>query len=133
MICNGVELNAKSIEHIVIETDLATNWKNDVPVLSTPVLLWLGEVAAMKVLEGAVPIENISVGVSHNVKHLAPTPVGFKLVITATPIEVSGRIISFEVKAHDGIEIVLSGVHQRAIIDKKTFLDKLQSKVEAVL
>jgi len=130
MMYNESEIHAKSISHIVAEKDLATHWNNDIPVLSTPVLLWLGEIAAMEALDECLSAEFMSVGVSHDMRHLAPTPLGFRLIITAEPIDIAGRIITFSVSGHDGTDIVLSGTHQRAIIDRKAFLEKISLKSE---
>ena len=37
-----------SLTYKVSAGDLATAWRNDVPVLATPLLLWLSELAAMR-------------------------------------------------------------------------------------
>ena len=39
-----------TITHVVKEADTAANWGNELPVLATPVLLWLSEIAAMEVI-----------------------------------------------------------------------------------
>ncbi len=117
-----------TIEHIVCAKDLATAWKNDVPVLATPTLLWLAELAAMKAIEGTVPDGAMTVGVSHTMKHLAPTPIGFKVMIEAKVTGITRQLVTFDITAHDGNELVLVGTHERAVIDRDRFLARVEKK-----
>jgi predicted thioesterase len=63
-----------------------------------------------------------------DVRHLAPTPVGMKVVITAELLDVDGRRLTFEVQAHDAEEIVGEGIHQRYIIDVEKFAQGVSDK-----
>ena len=57
--------------HTVMPTDLATHWKNQLPVLATPILLWLAELATIKAVEGALAPDSMTVGIGHHNRHLA--------------------------------------------------------------
>ncbi|SPJ41438.1 hypothetical protein CHUV2995_02252 [Corynebacterium diphtheriae subsp. lausannense] len=59
-----------TIEYSVEEKDLATNWRNDLPVVSTPVLVWLCEIAAMDELSHSLGVDIFTVGFSHECKHV---------------------------------------------------------------
>mgnify|MGYP003602478696 CR=1 FL=1 len=117
------------IVHTVIPSDLATYWKNDVPVLATPILLWLTELAAIKALDSVTTRSYMTLGTAHNSRHLAPTPVGFILHIRATVISVKAKRITFNVEATDGTDIVLEGTHTRALVDRKIFETRITKKV----
>jgi len=60
-------------EHRVSADDTAQHWGNDLPVLATPVLLWLGEVTAMRALADYLNDGEMTVGLAHDSAHLAPT------------------------------------------------------------
>ncbi|NMH68981.1 hypothetical protein HF072_09290 [Bacillus sp. RO3] len=116
------------ITHIVEETDLATNWQNDVPVLATPILLWLSEIACMKAVEQELSSDMMTVGYSHHSRHVAASILGEKVKITATLNRVENKKLFFNVVAHDTNGEVFKGEHERIIIDKNKFLEKLSDK-----
>lgn len=117
-------------EHVVRAGDCATHWENDLPVLATPVLLWLAEVTCMKVIEGALEPSEMTVGFKHdNAQHVAATPEGWTVTVTAEVTEVDGRMLTFAVRAHDGVEVVYRGTHVRAVIDREKFLRRFEEKV----
>jgi fluoroacetyl-CoA thioesterase len=108
-------------DHVVTEEDSAARWGNELEVLATPVLLWLAETTAMKALDGAVPDTEMTVGFAHDVRHLAPTPIGDTVRITARLVEIDGRKLIFEVSAADSSATVLAGRHTRAIVNRVAF------------
>jgi len=114
------------LTHKVTERNLVTNWSNDVPVLATPILLWLSERAYIQAIE--LERTEISVGVGHNAEHLAPTPLDFTVTIQATE-EVRGNRLIFDVEGHDGRDLILKGVHVHQVVDKNRFMVKVRHKV----
>jgi fluoroacetyl-CoA thioesterase len=108
-------------DHVVTEEDSAARWGNELEVLATPVLLWLAETTAMKALDGAVSDAEMTVGFAHDVRHLAPTPIGDTVRITARLVEIDGRKLIFEVSAADSSATVLAGRHTRAIVNRVAF------------
>lgn len=117
------------LTHKVTERDLATNWSNDVQVLATPVLLWLSELACMQAIEDELDDNTMSVGVGHNSKHLAPTPVHWTITIQAMLQEVRGHHLVFAVKGRDDRDVILQGTHVRRLVDQTLFMTKVNSKV----
>lgn len=116
------------LTHKVTERDLATNWSNDVPVLATPVLLWLSELACMQAIKDELEKTEISVGVGHNAEHLAPTPLDVTVTIQATLEEARGNRLVFAVEGRDSLDLILKGTHTRQIVDSKRFHAKLKNK-----
>lgn len=116
------------VVHTVTSEDLATNWRNDVPVLATPILLWLAELACMRAIEGRVPEGYMTVGSQHACGHLSPTPVGFVMTVTAVVIAVNRNTIEFEVSADDGVDQILSGKHIRGLVQRERFVYKVAEK-----
>jgi fluoroacetyl-CoA thioesterase len=67
-----------------------------------------------------------TVGTHIDVSHAAATPPGLEVTATVELVEVNGRRLVFTVEAHDGIELISRGRHERFIIDK----DKFDAKVD---
>ncbi len=120
--CKGV------LVHEVQEADLATNWRNDVPVLATPVLLWLGELAAMRAIDGTLEPGMMTLGYGHDMRHLAPTPKGWRVTLEAELVSIKDKILTFRIEGRDGEGIIASGTHTRAIVGKARFLDRFEAK-----
>jgi fluoroacetyl-CoA thioesterase len=70
-----------------------------------------------------------SVGTHINVSHEAPTPPGLKVTATVELVAVEGRKLSFSVSAHDGLDLIAQGTHQRFVINKEKFDQKLREKL----
>ncbi len=92
-----------------------------VDVLATPELIRLMEMAAVAALADHLPPEFTSVGVAVDIQHLAPTPVGLSVEVRATLTEVQGRRLTFQVAAHDDVEEVAQGTHERVLVEVEGF------------
>jgi fluoroacetyl-CoA thioesterase len=119
-----------SLNYNVGERDLATAWRNDVPVLATPILLWLAELACMRAIADTLPEGDMTVGLSHDSAHLAPTPEGWSVQVSASLTQIDGRKLVFAVEASDGRDTVLKGTHIRAIVNRERFVRNLAAKAE---
>jgi fluoroacetyl-CoA thioesterase len=69
-----------------------------------------------------------SLGTHINVSHEAATPPGMAVTATVELTAVEGRRLTFAVSAHDGVDLIARGTHERFVIDRARFDDKLQSK-----
>lgn len=70
-----------------------------------------------------------TVGTHIDVSHIAATPIGFEVTAKVKLIEVDGRRLVFEVEAHDGIDLISKGKHERYIINKDKFILKMKEKI----
>jgi predicted thioesterase len=108
-----------------------------VRVLATPQMILLMEQASVAAVDHLLPEGQCTVGAHLDVRHLAPTPVGFEVRATAELGEVEGRRLTFRVEAYEGPfdneqesgSLVGEGVHQRAIIDVQRFSERVAQKV----
>ncbi len=117
----GVE---EIVEGPVTENMTATKVRSgDVPVLATPMVLALVEGAAVRALEGKLPPGTTTVGVSVNLTHAAPTPVGETVEIRVRVDAVEERRVHFSFHVSDAQGAVAFGVHQRVLIDRDHFLE----------
>ncbi|GAB1232355.1 thioesterase family protein [Ferrigenium sp. UT4] len=69
-----------------------------------------------------------SLGTHINVSHEAATPPGLEVTATVEVTAVEGRRLTFAVSAHDGVDTIARGTHERFVIDRTRFENKLQSK-----
>ena len=63
-----------------------------------------------------------------NISHVAATPAGFEVLTKVKLIEADGKSLVFEVEAHDGIDIISRGTHERFVIKKSRFDEKIKQK-----
>jgi fluoroacetyl-CoA thioesterase len=45
-------------------------------------------------------------------------------------LEVNGRRLIFQVEAHDGVDLISSGLHERVIVNKEKFQAKVREKTK---
>jgi fluoroacetyl-CoA thioesterase len=69
-----------------------------------------------------------TVGTHIDVSHTAATPPGFEVTATVKLVEVDRRRLVFEIEAHDGVDTIARGRHERFVIDKSKFDAKLSQK-----
>ena len=121
-------LTGKS-EMVVKEEDLVSRLGNvAVDVLSTPRLVQLLEEAAIKAIQEFVPPDQLSLGTQVKIKHLSPTPLGKKVTAHALLKEVDKNRLFFLVEAYDEMEKVAEGEHERILVSKERFLQRVERK-----
>ena len=120
------------VELVVKPEDTATSAGNPgVDVLSTPRLLQLLEETAMAAIQAGLAPGTGSVGTRVEMRHLAATPLGMRVRARAVLREVDGRRLVFDVEAHDEVEKVAEGVHERFQIQQERFLQRVREKAKA--
>lgn len=99
-------------------------------VFATGFMVGLLEWACVEALEPHLdrPLEQ-TLGTHVDVSHLAATPPGFEVVVRVRLVEVDGRRLLFEVEAHDGVDPITKGTHERAVIDRGRFNERLEKKL----
>lgn len=73
------------------------------------------------------PVEQ-TVGTHIDISHSAATPPGLTVTATVELIEVDGRRLIFAVEAHDGVETISRGRHERFVIDRAKFYARVAGK-----
>ncbi len=72
--------------------------------------------------------EEQTVGTHIDVSHEAATPPGLEVTATVELIQVEGRRLVFTVEAHDGVDLISKGRHERFVINKKKFDARVAKK-----
>ena len=103
------------------------------PVFGTPFMAAMMENAALTALQNFLEEDQGSVGTHLDIHHDAPTPIGMKVWAEAeiTGVSENGKMVDFKVAAWDERGPVGGGVHTRAVINSRRFLDKCNKKLEA--
>ncbi len=118
-------MDSASVTHVVTDADTARALgSGDLAVLGTPrVLAWCEE-ATCAALE--LDATRTSVGTRVDIEHLAASPVGAEVTATANVIHTDGRLVRFQVAAHDSAGMLLAtGEIRRVIVDRERFLARI--------
>ncbi len=100
-------------------------------VLATPVMINLMEAAALDAAEHLMPKGHQSLGIHVDISHVAATPVGMKVRATAEVTAVEGNRIRFRVEAHDEVEMIGEGTHERVVVNVARFDTRVRKKAES--
>ena len=120
-----------TIETTVTEKDTAKAFgSGTLPVLATPRMLALMEEASYKCVAEMLDEGSSTVGTLLDVKHLASTPVGMKVMVESTLVEADGRRLVFDVKAYDESGLIGEGKHERFVVFSEKFVAKTYSKLK---
>jgi len=115
---------------VVSPEHLANRFKDAMlpAVLATPVMIMAMENAALEALKPYFEAGETAVGTRVDIAHLAPTPVGRRVVAHAEVIGTHDRQVEFHVSAMDGAEVIGRGTHARVVIDVVRFAERLAAK-----
>jgi fluoroacetyl-CoA thioesterase len=70
-----------------------------------------------------------TVGIDINVNHTAATPPSLTVTVQGRLTKVEGRKLSFSLEAHDGVDKISQGTHDRFVIDAAKFNAKVAAKL----
>ena len=98
-------------------------------VLATGYLVGLVEWACIEALRPHLdwPAEQ-SLGTHVNLSHLAATPPGLTVTVDVRLDKVESRKLTFSISAHDGVDKITEGTHERHVIDAARFTAKVAGK-----
>jgi fluoroacetyl-CoA thioesterase len=98
-------------------------------VLATGFMVGLLEWACIQAIEAHLdwPAEQ-TLGTHIDVSHSAATPPGFEVTVKVRVTEVQGKRLKFEVEAHDGVDQIAKGKHERYDVDRARFEELVRQK-----
>jgi predicted thioesterase len=119
------------------ELDIPTDMKHAVEfagdgmpaVVSTPHIVGFLERTARETIAACLEADERSVGIELDIRHLAPTPVGQTIHCTARVISVEGSKVQFQIEARDAHEVIVRGLHKRAVIRTESFTRRVKEKL----
>lgn len=122
--------STKTVPHLYPESEMFQQMPE---VLATGFMVGLMEWACIEALRPHLdwPSEQ-SLGVYVNFSHLAATPPGLTVTVDVKLDRVEGRKLLFSLTAHDGVDKIAEGKHERVVIDAARFNAKVAEKSRAV-
>jgi fluoroacetyl-CoA thioesterase len=97
-------------------------------VFATGYMVGLMEWAAVELLKPHLDEGEGSLGTHVDVSHTAATPAGFTVTVDAEVTAVEGKRVWFNIKAHDGVDDIGKGRHERAIVTWQKFNARVAEK-----
>lgn len=114
---------------VVDEIMAASNDVEGVPhVFGTPSLVALIEEMAHKFLKSEFKKGQTSVGMTLELEHTSPTPIGMEVMCEVMLVSREGIFADFEIRACDESGTICSCRHRRAIVNKEKIEDTAQKK-----
>ncbi len=115
---------------LVTPAHLANQFKDAAlpKVFATPMMVTAMENAALNAVRDYLDPGESAVGTLVNVRHLAATPAGHRVIAEAEVTKVDGRRIEFKVSARDEIEEIGNGTHERMVVDMARIDKRLSAK-----
>jgi predicted thioesterase len=98
------------------------------PVLSTPAMIGMMEVAAAKAVQPELVPGAITVGTRIEVDHLKAVSSGARVIATAQLVEYRGRFLVFDVEARAEEHVLGRGKVFRAIVEPKSFSNRADAR-----
>ena len=99
-----------------------------VTVLATPALIACMENACMRLVQPAFGEGITTVGTRVEVAHLAPTPEGARIQVTATLLATDGRRFTYRVEASDESGKIGEGSMERQSVRLSSFGEKAEAR-----
>jgi fluoroacetyl-CoA thioesterase len=99
-------------------------------VFATGYMVGLIEWACIKCINPHLewPVEQ-TVGTDVRLTHSAATPPGLTVTVKVTLENVEGRKLTFSASAHDGVDLISEGTHERFVIDAERFNKRASEKL----
>ncbi len=118
----------KTVPHLYQE---APEFQAMPEVFATGFMVGLMEWTCIQLLAPYLDAGEGSLGTHIDVSHMAATPAGLNVTVDAECTAVRGRRASFRVRAHDGVDMIGEGRHERAIVVWDRFNAKVAEKAAA--
>jgi fluoroacetyl-CoA thioesterase len=109
-------------------TEKLTTTRGDYKVFSTPSMCLFAEMAAHKLVEPHLKPGQGQVGLTVNIRHMAPTPIGKRVRAEVELTAIDRRRLTFHVNIHDDTEQVGEVIHERFVIDVDKYIERLKKK-----
>ncbi len=117
--------DSKTVPHLYPESE---QFREMPAVFATGFMVGLLEWACIDAIRPHLDPGEQSVGTDIRCSHLAATPPGLTVTVDVTLEKVEGRRLTFSLRAHDGVDLISEGTHQRVVIDPRRFQQRVEEK-----
>ena len=113
-------------EFVTRDNVAAAVGSGDLEVYATPSMIALMEKAAMECVKAELDEGDTTVGTEMSVRHVRGTRIGCEVRATALLTAVDGRRLIFEVRACEGDNEIGLGTHERFIVNREKFMNRIK-------
>ncbi|WP_080795701.1 thioesterase family protein [Corynebacterium pacaense] len=114
----------RTVPHLLPE---APEFRSMPKVLATGYMVGIIEWACMQLIAAHLDEGEISLGTHVDLSHQAPTVPGSTVTVEAELLGVDRRTLTFGITARDEHGVISTGTHQRGVVSRDRFVDKLPS------
>ena len=108
----------KTVPHLYPES---TGFAAMPEVFATGFMVGLVEWACIEAIAPHLDDGELSLGVHVDLSHDAATPPGLEVVVRVRLERVEGRRLTFAAEAHDGVDRICAGRHERFVVNRARF------------
>lgn len=122
-----LEIGIKGIKEISVTEAMSAKevGSGELDVFATPALLILVEETIWQSVASELEKDESTVGVKVDLSHISATPIGMKVKCESELIEIDRRKLVFSFTVYDERNKIAEGVHERFIVKKDKFLEKV--------
>ena len=125
-LCVGIKGSASCT--VCPENTAAAVGSGALAVFSTPSMVALMEKAALESVGPCLEDGMTTVGIKLDIAHLAATPLNMEVRAESELVAIDGKMLSFEVRAYAGEELIGEGTHRRCIVNAERFMARTEAK-----
>ncbi|WP_252502210.1 thioesterase family protein [Sporosarcina sp. Marseille-Q4943] len=124
----GMEIGRAETIDIIVTEEMFAAFEGEVihPVYSTVAMTYHMEWVSRKIILPFLETHEEGMGASVQLHHLAPSPLGSKVTLTAVVVELRNNAVVTEVTAHNHAGIIGKGKVTQIILPKETIAQKLR-------
>jgi fluoroacetyl-CoA thioesterase len=124
----GLEIGSEESIEIIVTESMFASFEGEVvhPVYSTVAMTYHMEWVSRKIILPFLEIHEEGMGASVQLKHVAASPVGSVVTLTASVIELRDNFVKTKVTAKNHFGIIGKGEVVQVILSKETIADKLR-------
>ena len=124
----GMEVGRVETIEIIVTEDMFATFEGEVvhPVYSTVAMTYHMEWVSRKIILPFLETHEEGMGASVQLNHLAPSPLGSKVKLTAVLVELRNNVVVTEVTARNHVGIIGQGIVKQIILPKETIAQKLK-------
>lgn len=121
-------ITGRQEEIVTVDKTAAVRAVGALDIYATPCVITLMEKTAFLSMIPYLEEGDATVGISIQMDHVSPTPVGIKVWAESKLIAIDRRKLTFEIFAYDEYGEIGHAIHDRFIVNEKKFVEKAMSK-----
>lgn len=102
------------------------------PVFATAFMVAFVEATCIECIREHLDDGEQTVGTHVDLSHVSATPIGLIVAASVRLVQIEARRLRFEVECRDEVDAISRGFHERSIIVKEKFLDRIKKKSVSV-